>query len=456
MAGGEPTKTIGRYAIYGPLAAGGMATVHLGRLVGPIGFSRTVAVKRMRTDHLADPDFVSMFVDEARIAGRIRHPNIVAVNDVVATPDELLLVMEYVHGETLAWLSTLSESEGGIPAPIAAAIVRDALLGLHAAHEAKDEEGRPLAIVHRDVSPQNIIVGVDGVARVLDFGIAKAKGRSQVTRDGQLKGKLAYMAPEQLAGEVTRATDTFAASIILWEALTGKRLFRGETDVETVGKVLSGPIPKPSVAKPELGTAYDEVVMKGLHREPRDRHASAREMATALGRVVELPDPSAVGEWVAGVAKDRLGKRASLVELVESSGVSKLPSEAPTETAIDVDTSFDAETRVPKAAPSRRWILPALGAAAAVAVVAVLAWPRVQHAQADRAPPPAEPASAAPIVTATATPSASVSVAPSAIPIPSATPVKPAAPFRPPPPRASAPPAPPKPSTPSPSIPVRL
>src|SRR4051794_32442246 len=160
MSGGEPTKTVGRYAIYGPLAAGGMATVHLGRLVGPVGFARTVAVKRMRTDHLADPEFVSMFVDEARIAGRIRHPNIVPVNDVVATADELLLVMEYVHGETLGWLATLSEASGGMPAPIAAAIVRDVLLGLHAAHEAKDELGKPLGIVHRDVSPQNVIVGV--------------------------------------------------------------------------------------------------------------------------------------------------------------------------------------------------------------------------------------------------------------------------------------------------------
>src|SRR4029077_9127059 len=132
---GEPTKTVGRYAIYGPLAAGGMATVHLARLVGPVGFSKKVAVKRMRNDHLADPDFVSMFVDEARIAGRIRHPNIVAVNDVVATADELLLVMEYAHSESLAKLEQLAEGSGGIPVRVAAAIARDLLLGLHAAHE---------------------------------------------------------------------------------------------------------------------------------------------------------------------------------------------------------------------------------------------------------------------------------------------------------------------------------
>ncbi|HEY8076150.1 MAG TPA: serine/threonine-protein kinase [Labilithrix sp.] len=403
----EATKIVGRYAIYGPLAAGGMATVHLGRLVGPIGFARIVAVKRMRSDFLADPELVARFVDEARISGRIKHPNIVAVNDVVATADELLLVMEYVHGETLARLGAPANE---MPAPIAAAIVRDALLGLHAAHEAKDEHGTPLGIIHRDVSPQNVIVGVDGVARVLDFGVAKAIGRSQVTREGHVKGKLSYMAPEQLTSHATQSSDTFAAAVVLWEALTGESLFRGDTDAETVGKLLSRDIPKPSKVKPELGTAYDDVVMKALARLPPARYASAKEMATALGRVVDLPDAAAIGEWVAEVARDRLAEREALVAAVESSRA-VVPSEAPTIPAIEpTDTRFDAETKAtaPVAARGRALWFGVAAAGAAAVVGVTLAVTRLSSISAAGAAPSGNPevapsasVSANPIATAT-------------------------------------------------------
>src|SRR5215472_12533797 len=211
-------RVIGRYALYDELAAGGMATVHFGRLLGHAGFSRTVAIKKLYPQYAKDPEFVSMFLDEARLAARVRHPNVVTTLDVVSTAGELLLVLEYVHGESLSRLLRATAEAGAlVPWRIAAAIVSGVLHGLHAAHEAKSERGEPLDLVHRDVSPQNVTVGVDGVARVLDFGIAKAVGRLTHTRGGLVKGKYSYMAPEQVQGIVTRRSDVFSAAILLWE-----------------------------------------------------------------------------------------------------------------------------------------------------------------------------------------------------------------------------------------------
>ncbi|MCL2447368.1 MAG: serine/threonine protein kinase, partial [Polyangiaceae bacterium] len=201
-----------------------------GRLMGSGGFARTVAIKQLHPQFAKDPEFVAMFLDEARLVARIRHPNVVPTLDVVAASSELFHVMEYVQGESLSRLArALRAREERVPLPIVVRIMNDVLQGLHAAHEARDERGVPLHIVHRDVTPQNILVGADGVARLLDFGVAKAAGRAQTTQDGQIKGKLAYMAPEQLmSAGVTRETDLYAASVVLWEMLAGERLFTGE------------------------------------------------------------------------------------------------------------------------------------------------------------------------------------------------------------------------------------
>jgi serine/threonine-protein kinase len=315
-----PGRVIGRYALHGEIASGGMATVHFGRLVGPAGFSRTVAIKKLHPQFAKDPEFVSMFLDEARVAARIRHPNVVATLDVVATQGELFLVMDYVQGESLArLLRAMRESHQKVPPRIATAIVSGALQGLHAAHEARNERGEPLGLVHRDISPQNVLVGADGVPRVLDFGVAKAAGRVQTTREGQLKGKLAYMAPEQISGDVTRKTDIYAAGIVLWETLTTRRLFSGDNEGMILGKILSGVVEPPSSFEPGLPAGLDEVCLRALAKDPKDRYATAREMAIALERVVGVASAPEVGEWVETAAHQALAVRANRIAEIESS-----------------------------------------------------------------------------------------------------------------------------------------
>ncbi|MFO0677825.1 MAG: protein kinase [Polyangiaceae bacterium] len=326
-----PVRVIGRYALYGEIAAGGMATVHFGRLLGPVGFARTVAIKRLHPHFAKDPEFVSMFLDEARLAARIRHPNVVPTVDVVATGGELFLVMEYVQGESLArLLRAMRLREERTPVRVVAPVICGTLRGLHAAHEARDEQGRPLNIVHRDMSPQNVLLGTDGVARVLDFGVAKAAGRLQATRDGQLKGKLSYMAPEQLRGEhTTRSADIFATAIVMWESLTGRRLFSGDNEAIILARVLEGVIEPPSVPvfaefkdipddERKLYEALDPIVMKGLERDPEKRFKTAREMSVAIENVLAGWSVTQLGEWVEDVARDVLELRADRVAQLES------------------------------------------------------------------------------------------------------------------------------------------
>ena len=332
----RPVRVIGRYALYGKLASGGMATVHYGRLLGPAGFSRTVAIKRLHPQFAKDPEFVAMFLDEARLAARIQHPNVVATVDVVALQEELFLVMDYIRGESFSRLMRASRKRKiDVSLGIVASIICGLLHGLHAAHEARDERGQPLSVVHRDVSPQNVLVGVDGIARVLDFGVAKAAARIQVTRDGQMKGKLSYMAPEQLQGKtVDRRTDVFAAGIVLWEALTGRRLFDAEDASEMLRMIVSEEIPPPSAVVPSITRGVDDIVMRALSRDVTTRYQTAREFAIALEEAVPIASPREVGEWVELVAGDTLSHREQAVAEIEAvSSVS--------------DVSFD-----PKSAPS--------------------------------------------------------------------------------------------------------
>jgi len=314
-------RLVGRYVVHDRIAAGGMATVHVGRLLGAAGFSRTVAVKRLHDAYAKDPDFVAMLLDEARLAAVIRHPNVVPTIDIVAEHDELLVVMEYIEGDSIAHLAKLTVTSGErIPVAFAASMVAGALHGLHAAHEARDRNGMPLGIVHRDVSPQNILVGTDGVARVLDFGIAKAASRATATEDGQLKGKTAYMAPEQLQhGAVDRRTDVFAAGVVLWELLTGQRLFFADSPSEIMSRVLTAPIEPPQKHAPHVPPSLSGVCIRALSRDASARFATAEEMALALEDAIAMPRAKDVGSWVATTARAVLESRALLVQEVERS-----------------------------------------------------------------------------------------------------------------------------------------
>jgi serine/threonine-protein kinase len=300
-----------------------MAIVHFGRLVGHGGFSRPVAIKRLHRQFARDPEFVNMLLDEARLAARVSHPNVVQTIDIVASADEVFLVMEYVHGATLAQLVRAVGKRGErVPPRIAVGIVCGILHGLQAAHEARDHLGERLDLIHRDVSPHNVLVGPDGVARLLDFGVAKATGRLQTTREGQLKGKLAYMAPEQALGAaVTARTDIFAASVVLWELLTGARLFYAKSEAAVLSRVLTAEVSSPSAVLPGLPPAFDRVVMRGLERDPARRYTSAREMATELAACIGVPSPTEVGDWVELVAGDDLRERAARVATIERRAV---------------------------------------------------------------------------------------------------------------------------------------
>jgi len=280
------------------MASGGMASVHLGRLLGPVGFSKIVAIKRLHEQFATDPEFLSMFIDEARMASAISHPNVVSSLDVVVEHDELLLVMEYVQGETLAQLAKLARKRKA-PASfgIVQRIVCDALDGLHAAHTAS-VGGRALNIVHRDVSPQNIMVGINGVARVLDFGIAKAQSQSSTTRPGRVMGKTSYLSPEQLRGQLLDArTDVFSAGVVLWESLTQRRLFYSEDLQTTMDRLLTAVIPTPSTKNPAVSPELDRVVMKALQRDVSLRYESAAAFANALR---QIPGEASRPRWARG------------------------------------------------------------------------------------------------------------------------------------------------------------
>ncbi|HEY8041810.1 MAG TPA: serine/threonine-protein kinase [Polyangiaceae bacterium] len=314
------SHVIGRYAIYDEIASGGMATVHLGRLQGSVGFSRTVAIKRLHAHLAKDTEFVKMFLDEARVAARIRHRNVVPTLDVVNADGQLFLVMEYVQGESLARLVRMVRQRGErIAVAIAGAITVGILQGLHAAHEATSDSGEKLGIVHRDVSPQNVMIGRDGVARVLDFGVAKASGRLQTTRDGQLKGKLGYLPPDFIrGGPVTRAIDVYAASVVLWELLAGQRLFSGENDASVLERVLFGEVVPPSRLNAHVPRALDDAVLRGLSRDPAQRFPSAREMARAIEGAIPIATSSDLGEWVEGLAGATLDERQRKVTEIET------------------------------------------------------------------------------------------------------------------------------------------
>lgn len=281
----EPGSTLGGYRILARLRAGAMGVLYLARRVGHAGFSRPVAIKVIH-DHLAaNKRFCRMFIDEAKLSARIDDPNVVRVDEFGQADGRYYLVMEYVHGASLAQTIAVLRKRGGIPIDQAVAIAMQIAGGLHGAHEATDEEGSPLGIVHRDVSPHNVIVSHKGYVRVIDFGIAKAKQVGGQTKTGSLRGKLAYMPPEQArsARTVDRRADLYGVGLVLWEMLTLRRVFDADTDIAILNQIRNPEIVPPSTFAKGVPKALDDVVMRTLANDPDARPATGAALQRALG-----------------------------------------------------------------------------------------------------------------------------------------------------------------------------
>jgi eukaryotic-like serine/threonine-protein kinase len=316
-----PSARIGRYALFEQFATGGMATVHFGRLDGAGGFSRVVAIKRLLPHLLANSEFTEMLLNEARLAARVRHPNVVATLDVVASKGDVLLVLDYVEGEALSTLcrAQAKEKRDLISVPIAVGIMQDVLHGLLAIHEATDEKGRALDLVHRDISPPNVLVGVDGVGRVLDFGIAKALQHLDDSVTGRRMGKMGYMSPEQIRGErLTQRSDIFSTGIVFWELLAMRRLFPADQPEERMESILRGNYPRPSSLRPDVSPELDAVVMKALELAPEARFATIREFSAALEPSARVATRREIGNWVSELAHGALADRTRMVARLEN------------------------------------------------------------------------------------------------------------------------------------------
>jgi eukaryotic-like serine/threonine-protein kinase len=393
------THTVGRYILHRQIARGGMATIHIARLMGDEGFSRIVAAKRLHPEFAEDSEFVAMFLDEARIASKVHHRNVVPVLDVVTTQDEVLLVQEFVHGAPLHWLlNKTRQLKERIPIDIAVAIASQVLAGLHAAHEMVDEMGMALNVVHRDVSPQNVMIATDGTARLLDFGVAKASMAAHTTREGTYKGKLAYSAPEQLRGKATKQSDLYALAVVLWELIVGHRMHGAQSETELVSTIMNGQLPTIAEAlAPErewqaIGDdswrqleAVDVVVKRGLSIDVNHRWKTAVEMEEALIRAVAPASASAVATWLKHVGREYLDKHDRLIAAEEASwrrtggGTKVRPLRA--RTVPSIDSVSRSHPPAPKAERSRTMValLGALVAGAAIGVVMLLKSPSAER-----------------------------------------------------------------------------
>jgi eukaryotic-like serine/threonine-protein kinase len=434
---GEPVQpepqlvTVGRYVLHRQIARGGMATIHIARLMGDEGFSRIVAAKRLLPEFAEDPEFVAMFLDEARIASRIHHRNVVPVLDVVTTGAEVILVQEYVRGVPLYWLLRAAQrSRTRVPLDIAVSIACQVLAGLHAAHETLDEMGSPLHVVHRDVSPQNVMIAVDGAARLLDFGVAKATMTAHITRHGQFKGKLAYAAPEQLYGHAARQSDLYALSALLWEIVVGHGIHDGvQGDAELIATIMRGGLPtitqvlaaERDAIGPERWRqleAIEPIVRIGLSFELTQRWPTAADMEKALARAVRPASSRELAAWLRSLGREFIDKHERVLAAEEASwrrlGVAT-PRFTPVLREQVPEPSARLQTPVPSVLPvaqrwrvrSSTWIAALCGVVAAIAIVLAIGVSSTGTAAVTPVAPPtvAPPPTVTPIAPAPASPS---------------------------------------------------
>jgi serine/threonine protein kinase len=306
-----PGARLGRYELLIPIAYGGMARVWAARLHGQRGFSKLVAIKTI-LPHLAhNPEFERMFLDEARIAAGVHHPNVCEIYELGEEGKVLYLAMEWVNGDSLVHVlrGINGKKADPIDVRIASRIVADACAGLHAAHELTDEDGRLLNVVHRDVSPHNLLVAQEGTVKVTDFGVAKALNQThQATVAGQVKGKVAYMAPEQIGGMAfDRRSDVFAMGCVLYEAITGVQPFRGENDPQVMQAVLRGTYEPPSKLVRSIPAEVEHIIDRALAPEPRNRFATAERMRVALEEFLAKSGAVVTPTQVGTLVRQRLG-----------------------------------------------------------------------------------------------------------------------------------------------------
>jgi eukaryotic-like serine/threonine-protein kinase len=419
----ETGGVVGSYRIVAELARGGMGRVYLARRAGEAGFERLFAVKVMHGHMADDAGAIKMLLDEAHIASRLHHPNVVPVVDVGTYADGFYLVMEYVEGCSLQQL--LRKQRSRRPPGRVVPVVLDALHGLHAVHSLTDGEGHPYNVVHRDVSPHNLLIGIDGVCRITDFGIAKANLRLTDTAAGLQKGKVEYMAPEQLSGDASLdlRADIFSAGLTLYVALTGQHPFRGNTDIATMHNLMTITPRPPSEVGLQPPAIFDDLVLRALDRDPCRRFTSAREFGEALRRVAIshdlLDSPADVAEWIDESFGPELAERRRAIRGMDavtttgrntpisislSGSIPALPGDfsAPSHSGRAIKASPVLETREPSTeivfedemgakpssgSPTLRW-LPAL--LVAFVLVVAGAWFATQRAE----PAPVEPAEA--------------------------------------------------------------
>jgi eukaryotic-like serine/threonine-protein kinase len=349
---GEPLVILDRYEVIRRLAIGGMGEIFLARQKGAKGFSRLVILKTLRPELAEQADALDQFLDEARVAALLNHPNVVAVYEVGLFKGVHFIAMEYIGGIDLAMLlRTSTQQQKRVPFRVAASIVRDGALGLDFAHHAVDDAGRSLKVVHRDVSPQNLMIRADGLVKVVDFGVAVASNQMHETQGDKLKGKIRYMSPEQLLGEeLDGRSDQFSLGIVLWELLCGRPLFQGAGPVDIFQRVLQGDVPRPSTVIPEVPPLLEELVMKMLAKDRNARFPTCGQAANALRTWLDStggPSEVEVREFVQAIAGDMIADRVRDLtpRVVSIHGLGETPTPGHSaEGFTSVDTH--AETRV--------------------------------------------------------------------------------------------------------------
>ena len=370
-------RQLGKYRLLHRFARGGMANLYLGQFVGTDRFRKLVAVKIIHEQFSEDPEFIEMFIDEAQLVAGISHPNVVHVHELGSVGGRHFMTMEYVHGECLTDLVCRVR----IPDTVGCRVVADVAAGLHAAHELRDADGTPLQVVHRDISPHNVLVSYDGAVKLIDFGVASSTASLHVSRSGSLKGKFAYMSPEQVRSEpLDRRSDIFSLGIVLYEITTRRRLFRGSTETEMVQMVLDKPIPPPSVLRDDYPSELEQIVLRALSRRREQRYQTAEQMQEALERFILGTGapvlPRQIGQMMHATFAEQIASKEELRRAAESGllldAVGREPSASQEAETVGPPRTREAASLARGRDDARRWRARAMAALALLAAGALL------------------------------------------------------------------------------------